>query len=1481
MKRKYLLSIQLLLMVTGAIAQVPSGNTRPAAIPYPVPGAYSNTSISYMRMWEPAIPTTDTATVIAATRTAAEVKMTTQYFDGLGRLIQTVSKGTSPLGKDIVSPLVYDSFGRQRYTYLPYVQQSANTNDGKFKTDPFNAQKAFFQNTALNPGAAGESIFYGQTEFEASQLSRPLNTYAPGNSWAKEGGNHPVKEQYLFNDVSDSVRIWKMSGGVPVTSGIFAKGLLSKHVHFDEQNIQTIEYKDKDDHLILKKQLAATTYTAHAGWTCVYYVYDDMGNMCVVMPPQAVESGMMAGWNMSSVLDELCFQYQYDGLRRIISKKVPGAGALYQVYDARNRVVFTQDGNQRAKSPQEWFTTYYDAKNRAVMTAIYKSSSSRETLQTNLNNAAGTTQTIYDPITAVADLVVNSYDGRAIYVATNSISFEPNFASTDNANFEAYIDPNGSTGLTVISGTNPVPNINAADLTPLSYTYYDSYDYTGKLAFESTDITKPQANTNLNAETPLTVPSNQTMGLVTGTSVRVLGTDQWLMTSMYYDHKGREIQRVADNQMGGKDVFSRLYDFSGKELSTYLRHKNPKSLTTPQTTVLTMITYDQAGRETSVIMRLNDDATKDRNIAANTFDELGRIQRKRLDVAGATQLDTITYSYNIRGWLQGINKAYVNSTSASGNWFGEEISYDNGFSVNQYNGNIAGIKWKSASDNIPRAYGYSYDMISRLSNADFRQQSPAGSTWSASQVDFSVSNLTYDINGNIKSMTQKGLNGASSGVIDQLTYTYQNNSNKLLAVADAVNTAAAKLGDFNNGSNTGNDYTYDANGNLTSDQNKSITAITYNHLNLPESITIAGKGTVAYKYDAVGNRLKKSVTDNTITPAVTTVTDYSGAFVYSRDTLQLMRHDEGRIRFIYDSSAPVYTYDFFEHDHLGNVRIVLGNSNNRVSVYAATMETTASAEENALFSNIDATRTELPAGYPADITTTDNKFAARLNAVNGKKIGPSLVLRVMKGDTIHMGVKAFYKSIGANESKSTAESMVNALAQAMSGNLEGDAAHGFASGTGNAGLLLNAKEYEELKRKDPSQQLPGKPKAYLNYVLFNDQFKMVDGNSGLKQVQSDPDELQTLSVNDAVVEQTGFLYVYTSNESAENVYFDNLVVAQVSGPLLEENHYYPFGLTMAGISNNALNSKYVHNKYLFGGAELQHKEFSDGSGLEVYETFYRNLDPQIGRWWQIDPKPNEMFSPFVAMANNPVLYSDPQGDTTWVFSAEGEFLGMVNDNLKNQAHFIDVKDFNGVPFDVSNLSLKDANKLGQAFRDVSFAFMGEKTAADLRDISSKGDKLGGKEVAFVGKIGPDKEIRLTALPPDETNSLNEMTGIIQVDKKFTKDEQRAFLLFGHLHPGMIIGPDISMFTDEQVHYDLGRVSDPADYQPALYRDGSGDKKGQSIMLIATPRGVTVYGSGVWVPKSFGTGERLVNKIHPMEYQHKSYIFYKSLKNGKK
>jgi RHS repeat-associated protein len=97
-------------------------------------------------------------------------------------------------------------------------------------------------------------------------------------------------------------------------------------------------------------------------------------------------------------------------------------------------------------------------------------------------------------------------------------------------------------------------------------------------------------------------------------------------------------------------------------------------------------------------------------------------------------------------------------------------------------------------------------------------------------------------------------------------------------------------------------------------------------------------------------------------------------------------------------------------------------------------------------------------------------------------------------------------------------------------------------------------------------------------------------------------------------------------------------------------NYYPFGLAMAGISDKAVKQDYAENKYRYNsGNELQNKEFSDGSGLEMYDANFRGYDPQLGRFWQIDPlaETTENWSPYTFANDNPILLNDPLGaDTT-------------------------------------------------------------------------------------------------------------------------------------------------------------------------------------------------------------------------------------------
>ena len=1465
-------------------------------------GTLSSSNLNYIRTRDITRPgITDLATANSLTD-AHDVRQVTQYLDGLGRPFQTVGEKASPLGQDLVTMSMYDLFGNEPYAFLPYV---APSNDGNYKTNP-----AAEQNNFNTEQFAGEQYYYAKTVFEASPLNRVTANDPAGTSWV--GSGRGIMMHYLSNTIDDDVHIWNITltpGSIPVSAGIYPDGELYKNRTIDEQGHQVVEYKDKEGHVVLKKVQSSTNPTeGHDGWLCTYYVYDNLNNLRFVISPKAVEWLEGNGWTFDAsggdqVATELCFRYEYDARNRMVVKQVPGKGEDWTVYDVRDRQVFTQDANQR--SQHQWLNTQYDDLNRTVLVGQMNYMANRVDLQQTVNSLS-TTGSI-SPL-LVADLYLLTPNLQGDKVATDAIDMWDGFSTLADGAFSASIVPVGSITSGYPAGSlpvvlNPVPT--GVQVQPLIINYYDNYDWvtatgSGLGTSLATDKTGSPNYfiTGYNKYPEYAVPiaaSPVVRGQVTGMMHLVLNENRPLYIVNFYDDRDRMIQSRSINYTGGTDTATIQYDFNGKPLRSLLTHY--KSGVGPQYhSALTKMDYD-AGFRLLHVWKNIDGAPSDQLISTQRYNELGQLTSKAL----GNNLDNLNYNYNIRGWLNSINQDYICSTSSTPlHYFGLQLGYDKSqagpsgtsFKNFQYNGNISGWIWRSAGDGVNRQYDFTYDNINRLTGADFNQKFPGG--WgksdpsnSALAMDYSVSIPQYDANGNIMKMVQKGFRiGKPVDAIDDLAYQYNANSNKLAGVTDAANDASSKLGDFhyNAATKDATDYSYDVNGNLITDKNKNITRIVYNYLNLPQQITITGKGTISYTYDATGNKLRKTTIDNTITPSKTTVTTYIGGIQYQNDSLQFIGHEEGRARWAlhnYTTGATGYgwEYDFFEKDHLGNTRVVLTQQKDTAQ-YIATMEPAYRAKEMALFYNIDSTSypaSSVPGGFPDIGPPSPNDSVARLSGSPGSyKMGPALLLKVMAGDSVAFGSKYFYHSNATpGPSHSSVQDVMTSLAQGLLSIAGGG--HGSLSDLNNTS---GSPVYAALNNFLPATDTIGtdKPKAYLNWMLLDNQFNYVADQSGAQQVGS-PDILNPPLAQALKLNHSGYLYIWVSNGTENwDVFFDNLAVSHYSGPMVEETHYYPFGLTMAGISDKALKTQYAENKFRFNhGAEFQNKEFLDGSGLEMYDTHFRQLDPQLGRWWQIDPKPHEMLSPYAAMMNNPMQYSDPLGDTTWVFGTKGQYLGTVNDKLKNQVHFVNNDNSKASSFDASKLSAKDAKVLAQTIRSSSIAFIGSKTVASMKSIAAKSDAV-GKEIAFTATVGKDREIILKDMPVDEHNYHSYVEIGKQLDKNYSEEQQADFFLVGHIHEGALRNGDIhDGGSDMAEHKWLGEPSnngDKSDYFPMLYRRGNTSERGQSPAIIGTPYGIVIYGTGTNVTGNAQTGTIIENRVYASDH---SYILYQSLK----
>jgi len=95
--------------------------------------------------------------------------------------------------------------------------------------------------------------------------------------------------------------------------------------------------------------------------------------------------------------------------------------------------------------------------------------------------------------------------------------------------------------------------------------------------------------------------------------------------------------------------------------------------------------------------------------------------------------------------------------------------------------------------------------------------------------------------------------------------------------------------------------------------------------------------------------------------------------------------------------------------------------------------------------------------------------------------------------------------------------------------------------------------------------------------------------------------------------------------------------------VMQANDYYPFGMVYSTAP--------ATNRYLYNGKEAQ-KEMNG----KWYDYGARMYDPSLGRWHCIDPQAERYssMSPYNYVANNPMLFIDPNGEEVWIYYTDDE-----------------------------------------------------------------------------------------------------------------------------------------------------------------------------------------------------------------------------------
>ena len=752
------------------------------------------------------------------------------YYDPMYRPTVTIQLNQTPQKNHLATFIEYDAYGRLYREWLQIPIEWEHLTNNTFKN---NATQYYH----------GESRPFVEHTYSTATWENGVakNELVGIQKVGDDMGRHKVSFYSRGND-SAEVRLFQVTlTGLLECKGFYRDSMLCVTQTTDEDNKTKAVYTNQRNQVVMEK----------VGDAATYYVYNDLNQLCYVLPPLAInqlEEGVYDEDNDG--LKKYAYIYKYDERGNQIYKRLPGCEPIVMEYDKRNLLVASQTGHQRNRGDC-WIQYTYDKLCRLTrMTEINKSDGILiDTLQAG--EVIGARSSTY-----------NLIDGNNI----QNVLYSSQLLITKN---------------------------------------YDNYLHVQLLSDQIKSHMSFQA-----FEGNATYTTNA-KGLLTGTRTYYLdGSGNYSETVYYYDYRGREIQRRSTNHLGGYDVLSTKYDFVNNITDTWSSKSTSDGITT---TEHYHYTYDHANRPLTTTYTFNNESPI--VLQSYHYDELGRVRSRHIH----NGIDSMAFNYDIRNQVTQIKSSGYEQKY----YYNQSCPIAPDFSGGLYNGNISATTWTYG--NQTNGYVYRYDNMNRLaSNYSILN--------SSLNVDYLYSeSFTYDAQGNVTNLTRWDNNDLMNYL--QLTY----DGNQLVNVDDnGLGSYEYATKQYHDNNTEGNDFAYDANGNMIYDQDRNIAAIRYNLLNLPDTIQFMNGNLIIHRYDATGNRLEtKYLTKKIATTVplgnVLSTPKRPEIFYITRDAFHnnvvytANNNDPYGIEFVHNPEGYIRYYGPEEHYHFYYIKDLLDN----------------------------------------------------------------------------------------------------------------------------------------------------------------------------------------------------------------------------------------------------------------------------------------------------------------------------------------------------------------------------------------------------------------------------------------------------------------------------------------------------------------------------------------------------------------------------